>query len=123
MEQVRSLRNDPSRHYNCAQALLVAFSDEVGLTKERADQLGMGFGSGMMHGSTCGTITAALMIMGMKGYSRQEAAEMLSGFRARHQEVNCAALLAKARDEGIDRKQHCDGLVYEMTAYLDQLDR
>jgi len=123
MEQVRSLRNDPNRHYNCAQALLVAFSDEIGMTGEQADRLGMGFGSGMMHGSTCGTITAALMIMGMKGYGRQEAAEMLSAFRAKHQEVSCAALLARAREEGIERKQHCDGLVYEMAAYLDSLDR
>ena len=70
MEQVKHLRTDPGgRHYNCAQSILVPFAGEVGLGEEQAYQLGAMFGSGMNHGATCGVITSALMLLGLKGYS------------------------------------------------------
>ena len=67
MEQVKHLRTDPGgRHYNCAQSILVPFAGEVGLGEEQAYQLGAMFGSGMNHGATCGVITSALMLLGLK---------------------------------------------------------
>lgn len=68
LEEVQYLRTEPDgRHYNCAQSLLVPFALEVGLTKEQADALGANFGAGMKMGSTCGVLTSALMLLGMKG--------------------------------------------------------
>ena len=60
MEQVKHLRTDPGgRHYNCAQSILVPFAGGGGLGRNRPDQLGAMFGSGMNHGATCGVITSA----------------------------------------------------------------
>lgn len=82
MEQVKHLRTDPGgRHYNCAQSILVPFAGEVGLGEEQAYQLGAMFGSGMNHGATCGVITSALMLLGLKGYSTKEAGDLLRRFR------------------------------------------
>ena len=67
IENALELRNNPDVHYNCAQAILCAYSDELGLSKKQAFDLGFNFGSGMKNGGTCGTITAALMVLGLKG--------------------------------------------------------
>ena len=122
MEQVKHLRTDPGdRHYNCAQSILVPFAKEAGLEEEQAYQLGAMFGSGMNHGATCGVITSALMLLGLKGYSSKEAGELLRRFREEHQTTECAALLTRAKEAGVTRKEHCDALVFEMAQTLETL--
>lgn len=122
MEQVKHLRTDPGdRHYNCAQSILVPFAKEAGLEEEQAYQLGAMFGSGMNHGATCGVITSALMLLGLKGYSSKEAGELLRLFREKHQATECAALLTRAKEAGVNRKEHCDALVFEMAQTLETL--
>ena len=111
MEQVKHLRTDPGgRHYNCAQSILVPFAGEAGLEEEQAYQLGAMFGSGMNHGATCGVITSALMLLGLKGYSTKEAGA-----------TECAALLTRAKEAGVTRKEHCNALVFEMVQALEEL--
>ena len=105
MEQVKHLRTDPGgRHYNCAQSILVPFAGEVGLGEEQAYQLGAMFGSGMNHGATCG-----------------EAGDLLRRFREGRQATECAALLTRAKEAGVTRKEHCDALVFEMVQTLETL--
>ena len=102
LEEVQYLRTEPDgRHYNCAQSLLVPFASEVGLTKEQADALGANFGAGMKMGATCGVLTSALMLLGMKGCTPQQAAQLVQRFREKHQDTDCAALLSKAKEAGI----------------------
>ena len=122
MEEVKYLRTEPDgRHYNCAQSILVPFAGEAGLEEEQAYQLGAMFGSGMNHGATCGVITSALMLLGLKGYSSKEAGELLRRFREEHQAAECAALLTRAKEAGVTRKEHCDALVFEMVQTLEAL--
>ena len=121
MEEVRKLRAIIEPHYNCAQSLLVPFSDVCGITKEKAMDLGFLFGGGMHHGSVCGTLTAAYMILGMAGYGKEEASALLRTFKEKHGDEMCRNLLAKSAAAGLVKKQHCDGLVFEMCEYLDNL--
>jgi C_GCAxxG_C_C family probable redox protein len=52
---------------NCAQSVLVAFCEELGLKKDDALRIAMGFGGGMGHtGGTCGAVTGAYMVIGLK---------------------------------------------------------
>ena len=113
MEEVRKLRAIVEPHYNCAQSLLVPFADVAGISKEKAMDLGFLFGGGMHHGSVCGTLTAAYMILGMAGYVRT--------FKEKHGDEMCRNLLAASAKAGLVKKQHCDGLVFEMCEYLDNL--
>lgn len=122
LEEVKYLRTEPDgRHYNCAQSLLVPFAPEFGLTPEEADKLGAFFGSGMLHGSTCGALSATLMLMGLAGCTSQQAGEVIRDFRKRHQTSDCATLLSMAKEQGISRKAHCDGLVLEMAQVLEEV--
>ena len=119
MEKVRELRARTDVHFNCCQAVLVTYAKEMGLTEEQAYHLGAGFGSGMRCGSVCGTLTGALMVLGMKGYDGERSAAFLRGFREEHGDINCAALLKASHDAGIPRKEHCDGLVFEVVELLE----
>ena len=67
MELVRSLRADTEVHYNCCQSVLVTFAREMGLSREQAYALGAYFNSGMRHGSVCGALSGAMMVLGMTG--------------------------------------------------------
>lgn len=122
MEETRTLRGEPGgRHYNCAQSLLVPFAPEIGMAKEDANDIASFLGAGMMHGSTCGTLSAALMILGKAGKEKAAAENLLQEFLAVHGTSDCKALLSLAATKGIARKENCDGLVYEMCQKLDKL--
>ena len=120
MEKARQLRADTQVHYNCAQAVLVAFAQEMGMTEEQAYRLGAHFGSGMRHGSTCGAVTGALMVLGMLGYDEKEASALMHQVREGHGALDCATLLKSSHEKGIIRKEHCDGLVFEMVEAVMQ---
>lgn len=122
MEEVQYLRTEPNgRHYNCAQSLLIPFASEVGLNKAQADKLGSFFGSGMLHGSACGALSSTLMILGLAGYDSKQARQIIQDFRQRHQATDCTTLLTLAQEQGVPRKDHCDGLVLEMAQLLEEL--
>ena len=121
MELARALRADTEIHYNCCQAVLIPFAPEMGLTREQAFALGSHFASGMRHGSDCGTLTGALMVLGGLGYGEREAQELLRAFRAAHGATDCFTLLKTSHERGEIRKDHCDGLVFQMIEYLEHL--
>ena len=114
MEKAKALRADTAVHYNCAQSVLIPFAAEMGLSEEQARALGAHFGSGMRHGSTCGAVTGALMVLGMLGYDEATATGLLRKVRQEHGALDCATLLRTSHEAGIPRKPHCDGLVFEM---------
>jgi C_GCAxxG_C_C family probable redox protein len=122
MSKVRELRARTDVHYNCAQALLVGFSDCCGLSDEEAFALGSGFGAGMKCGETCGTLTAATMILGLAlGDATEEMRAIRKDFEAQHVSTQCRELLSASAQAGIPRKQHCDGLVFELTERLEEI--
>lgn len=119
LEKARELRARTDKHFNCCQSVLAAVAEEIGLTEEQAYALGEGFGGGMHCGSACGALTGALMALGMKHYPQEQITAFLRKFQAEHGDINCAALLKKSHDAGIPRKEHCDGLVFEVVEALE----
>lgn len=51
---------------NCAQSVLLSFAGELNLEEKTALRIAGGFGSGMTMGETCGAVTGAYMVLGMK---------------------------------------------------------
>jgi C_GCAxxG_C_C family probable redox protein len=121
LEKAKALRADTQTHYNCAQSVLLAFGDRIGLTEEQAFQVASHFGAGMRHGATCGVLSGGLMVLGLLGYDEKAAGELLRQFREKHEATQCAELLSRSKDRGIARKEHCDGLVLEMVETLEQI--
>lgn len=121
IEQAKALRADQEVHYNCCQSVLAPFCDACGLDRATACRLGAHFGSGMRHGGTCGAVTGALMVLGMAGKDDRAARAVLDGIRGRHGALNCAQLLARAKEEGVERKAHCDAMIYQAVELVEEL--
>ena len=120
MEHAKQLRAITEKHYNCAQSVLVPFAQEMGISEKQAYNIGAHFGSGMRHGSTCGALTGALMVLGAMGYGEEEARTLLQRFRDKNGCTDCAHLLAAAKERNEEKKPHCDRLVCEcVQALLD----
>jgi C_GCAxxG_C_C family probable redox protein len=53
--------------FNCSQAVFSAYADDFGLDEEAALKIAAGFGGGMGRmAETCGAITGAMMVLGLR---------------------------------------------------------
>ena len=75
--------------YNCAQAVLLAFCEETGFSREQAAHLASTFGGGMGRmREVCGAVSAMFMVEGLlRGYSDPKAKEEKSAVYARVREL------------------------------------
>lgn len=119
---------------NCAQSILIAYSDIVNIDKEMAFKLTSGFGGGMARlGKTCGTISAAVMLLSLryggvtiedlerKSKTTEIVRNFIMDFTKNHKGVNCADLLTE--DNGKNHTMHsekCESLVGEVCDMLDK---
>lgn len=128
--------------FNCAQAILLAFCEELGLQKEFASKVSAGFGGGMRVGGTCGIVTGGLMVLGLK-YGQVEAADqetkMRAGkiavdfqnrFKALYQTTYCKELLghnistpegmAAIKEKGLSEVK-CNPMIKEVVEILENM--
>ena len=68
--------------FNCSQSVLAVFSEELGLDRDTALKLTSGFGSGMNRGEICGTVSGAVMALGLKfGHCKSDDRETRRNMR------------------------------------------
>ena len=87
---------------NCAQSLLAAFADVLGISEEQALRVGAGLGGGVRSGNICGAVNAPVMILGCafpeaardKARAAYLAKEFQRRFTERFQYLNCRELLS-----------------------------
>ena len=91
--------------YSCSQAIVAAYGPTAGLDRETALKIASGFGGGMGRlAETCGAVTGAFMVLGLKfgsPASDREAKEIVytrvrefaERFKARHGSLLCRDLL------------------------------
>lgn len=94
-----------AKGFNCSQAVLTAFADELGLDEEFTLKLGTSFGSGARNGEICGAVSGALMVLSLKyghcheGCDEEKAANMAitteytKRFREANSSIVCRDLL------------------------------
>lgn len=84
--------------YNCAQATLCAFCDVTGLSEKEALAVSGGFGGGARHADMCGTVSGAIMVLGIVNpYDDETDAE---------KRTRIAALTRKVHKKFIDKFGH-----------------
>ncbi len=132
-----------SKRFNCAQAVLSAYSEGLGLDKETALKMASPFGAGMARmGETCGAVTGAFMVMGLKhGRSRVEDEqakektyelmhEFMRKFKERNTSILCNVLLGfdistpEGRKLAAEKDTHanlCPKYVRDAAEILEQL--
>jgi C_GCAxxG_C_C family probable redox protein len=105
MDNVNQAADLFEQGFNCAQAILAAYGKQFGLERETALKLACGFGGGMRADQTCGAVTGAFMVLGLK-HGQTDAADrrpkektyelvrqFVEKFESRNGSVMCKELL------------------------------
>lgn len=108
--------------YNCAQAVIAAFADELKIDLETARALGAGFGAGMgTMGATCGALCGAQTVLGLLEKGKPvmgKARGLYSDFLSRCGATVCAELKGIATGKVVCS---CDDCVRNAAAGLETL--
>ena len=92
--------------YNCAQSVVVAFTEDLGFDENQALEMSVGFGGGMGRlQEKCGAVTGAFMVIGMissglckdnldrKNHSYAMIQQFDQRFKSIHHTTQCSELL------------------------------
>ncbi len=66
MKSKTQLVDEQFSKFNCAQTVFSLFAPELGIDEKPALKIASGFGGGMNCAETCGAVTGAYMVIGMK---------------------------------------------------------
>ena len=120
MNQTETALSRFAEGFNCSQAVVSAFAEDLGLEEETALRIATGFGGGMGRmAETCGAVTGAIMVLGLrhgaatpdraaKERAYQQVVEFVRRFKARNGTTTCRELLGCdiGTPEGLQRA--CD---------------
>ena len=128
--------------FSCAQAVLSVFGEEFGLNRECALRVAGAFGGGMAQmGKTCGAVTGAFMVIGLK-YGKTKAEdeetkkkayslvrEFVERFKSRNGSIVCKELIGCdiSTPEGLKRAKEekftivCPRLVQDALEIIEQI--
>lgn len=125
LERAKELRAITEVHYNCAQAVIVPFAGDAGMTDEAAYNVAANFGAGMKMASVCGAITGGLMVLGLFGLDNaQIIASYYQQLKNNHEGfLDCGNLLRINHEAGREKKLHCDEMVYECVLLVENILR
>lgn len=123
LERAKEIRAIETPHHNCAQSVLMSFTQSLDLDDEIAYKIAVAFGGGMKSGITCGAVVGALMTLGMFEVDDIETTQkIIREFKERHSGmIDCKDLLKANADAGGQKKPHCDALVYEMVQEVEKI--
>lgn len=129
LDQCTTARDYHNRGCNCAQSILAAFHEEMGLTEAQCLALAGGLGGGMRCGSICGAISGGILVLGMlfpadKRRMTQITQEYIRRFRERFVDRDCGDLLKRKALAGTQMVQelgvtdHCGILIVSAVEIL-----
>lgn len=128
------------QQYNCAQTVFSLHAKELGIDEKTALKIASGFGGGMACAETCGAVTGAYMVIGMrhgnttsdpeaKALTKQKIQLFNEKFKAVHKTLICKELTgfdistpagsAAANESNVFREK-CPSFVKTACDVLDQ---
>ena len=143
MSRAEEAKKQFEKGFLCAPAVLSTYSEQLGLEKALALKIACGFGAGIGRmGKTCGAVTGALMVIGLK-YGKVNLAdeeseqrtytlvkEFIDRFTALYGSIECKELIGyDLSDSGELRlawesgvfKNKCPGFVYDSARILEDV--
>ena len=125
VDRAKELRAIIEPHYNCGQAVLLSFAEEMGVPAELAMRFAGNFGGGMKCGALCGAVAGGVTVLALHGLSDPQSTQAYyARVQAAHPEsTDCRVLLARNAEAGNEKKPFCDGLVYECIAIAEDMLR
>jgi len=132
-----------NKGFNCAQSVFSSCSEQLGLDKTRALKIAGSFGGGMCQlGETCGAVTGAFMLIGLKyGKATEDDAEakektsllvkeFAERFKAKYGSIKCAGVIEydfsteegrKAANENKAWRSICEKAVRDAVGIVEEL--
>lgn len=114
------------QNYNCAEKILYGANEiyNLGLGKETM-KLVAGFGGGMGIESTCGALTASVMVLSKlfventahESEIKELTSEFLNKFEKSMGTIDCSSLKVKYRDE----VKGCSDIIFKAADILDEI--
>lgn len=114
--------------YNCAQAVVCAYADLLGLDSKTAFSMSEGFGAGMGGlQSTCGAVSGMLMLAGMKNSngeikeqtSKAHTYKIAKDLTAKFEEKNTTIICKELKGlTGGEVLRSCDGCIVDACQIL-----
>jgi C_GCAxxG_C_C family probable redox protein len=105
LDRINNAADKFNKGYACSQAILTAYCGLFDMDSETALKLSSGFGGGMRNGKTCGAVTGAFMVLGLK-FGNQDCdkadgrknvydavIEFIKSFEQMHGSTDCKELL------------------------------
>jgi len=143
LSKAKEAKKQFEKGFSCAPAVLSTYSEQLGLGKELALKIACGFGGGIGRtGRTCGAVTGAVMVIGLKHgqsnvadeESRQEThklvKEFIDRFTALYGSIECRELigydlsssreLKSARESGVFENK-CPSFIYDAAGILEDV--
>ena len=123
--RAKELRAIVTPHYNCGQAVILPFAEEMGIPHDLVMRFAANFGGGMKGGRLCGAVAGGAVVLGLYGLEDRAIVEdYYARLQQRHPEsLDCAPLLALNEARGGVKKPHCDALVYEVIGVVEEMLR
>lgn len=140
MTRGEAAENNFRKGYNCTQAVVLAFLDDMKADKETLLSVAHPFGGGMGRMRlTCGAVSGAVMCLGLffPDLNKSELYALVQEFSRRFEEKNgsiiCSALLtgagiraetspkAEARTEEYYKKRPCPLLIRDAAQLLEEM--
>ena len=138
----KAVKRFKEKGFNCSQAVLSSYSEQFGLDFDKACKIATGFGGGMRMAGTCGAVTGAFMVLGLKYGNNPEKdknakantykkiEDFTNRFKDRNNSVICGDLLGcdistpegtkEAHDKGLF-SIICPRLVQDATEILEEM--
>jgi C_GCAxxG_C_C family probable redox protein len=122
--------------FSCAPAVLSTYSEQLGLEKALALKIACGFGGGIGRmGRTCGAVTGALMVIGLKhgqvNLADEESQkrtytlvkEFVDKFTTLHGSIECRELIGYDLSNSDERKLARDSGVFRNKFFIFDNER
>jgi C_GCAxxG_C_C family probable redox protein len=121
--------------FNCSQAILATYGSDLGIPRDQAFKIASGFGGGMRIGGTCGAVTGAFMVLGLKFAHRKDKPydkiiEFAENFCKRNKSTDCQTLIGCdiRTEEGMEKATEqrlfrtiCSLLVKDAAEILEEM--
>jgi C_GCAxxG_C_C family probable redox protein len=139
MNRINDVSELFDKGYNCAQSILSIYGRELGIDSETALRIAGAFGGGMGEtGGTCGAVSGAIMVIGLK-YASPEATDrdarnrtynaarhFIENFVKRNNTVVCRELLRcdsdiRARNSMQDIYSNCPKFVRDASEIIEEM--
>ena len=119
--------------FNCAQAVVLAFKDEIGLSDEYLEKISLGFGGGIGNlQKTCGALTGGVIVLSIldKDNIKNSIKKLFEMFEIRNGYLECLSLInidfadtsyVLTEEENIIKQEKCLGYVLDVVEILEML--